>query len=155
MGKPFPATTHIVIQNDPAELVLLSETIERIGSEYRIAERSLIQLQVALDETVSNVIKYAWSDTGVHQIQIRIAVHDGEIQAEIIDDGNMFNMLTARQPEVPPAGQRPRPGGLGIHMTKQLVDRIEYVRTDNHNHTTLTKKCALAAPPREGDNDEG
>ena len=65
----------------------------------------------------------------------------GQVDVEIIDDGRVFDPLDAPGTPPPPPGQRPRPGGVGIHMVKQLVDSIEYARIDGRNHTTLTKLC--------------
>ena len=140
---PLPPTTHIVIRNNIADLAVLTTAMERVGAEHGMQEQSLFQLQVALDEIVSNVIKYAWPEGGAHDIEIRITARDEGIEVEIIDDGRMFDPREAPKRNKPLPGQRPQPGGVGVQMTKQLVDRIDYARIGNRNHTTLTKLCAL------------
>jgi serine/threonine-protein kinase RsbW len=140
---PLPQTTHIVIRNNDADLAALTMAMERLGAEHGIPEKAPIQLQVALDEMVSNVIKYAWPEAGAHDIEIRITARDDGVEVEIIDDGRMFDPRYAPRRGKPLPGQRPQPGGVGVQMTKQLVDRIGYARIDNRNHTTLTKLCAL------------
>ncbi len=142
---PLPQTTHIVIRKDVADLAALTATMERVGAEHGMPEKSLFQLQVALDEIVSNVIKYAWPDGGAHDIEIRITARDDGLEVEIIDDGRMFDPRDAPKRDKPLPSQRPQPGGVGVQMTKQLVDRIDYARIGNRNHTTLTKLCALDA----------
>jgi serine/threonine-protein kinase RsbW len=139
---PSPQTTHIVIGNDIADLALLTTAVERLGAEHGMPETSLFQLQIALDEMVSNVIKYAWPEGGAHDIEIRIAIRDDGVEVEIIDDGRMFDPRDAPKRDKPLRGQRPQPGGVGVQMTRQLVDRIDYARIGNRNHTTLTKLCA-------------
>jgi serine/threonine-protein kinase RsbW len=140
---PLPQTTHIVIRNDVADLAALTAAMERVGADHGMPEQSLFQLQVALDEMVSNVFRYAWPEADAHDIEIRItARHDG-VEVEIIDDGRMFDPRDAPKRDKPLPGQRPRPGGVGVQMTKQLVDRIDYARVGNRNHTTLTKLCTL------------
>jgi anti-sigma regulatory factor (Ser/Thr protein kinase) len=126
-----------------AQLAILSEAMERIGAEHGLASKPLSQLQVALDETVSNVIKYAWPDGGSHEIRVRITVGSGQVVIEIADDGRTFDPLDAPPPEAPPPGQRPRPGGVGIHMLKQFMEKIEYARIDGRNLLTLTKRCDI------------
>jgi serine/threonine-protein kinase RsbW len=140
---PLPQTTHIVIRNDVAGLAALTSAMEHVGTEHGMPEKSLYQLQIALDEMVSNVIKYAWPEGGAHDIEIRITARDDGIEVEIIDDGRIFDPRDAPKRDQPLPGQRPQPGGVGVQMTKQLVDRIGYARTGNRNHTTLTKLCAL------------
>jgi serine/threonine-protein kinase RsbW len=144
-AMPLPQTTHIVIRNDVADLAALTATMERVSAEHGMPEKSLFQLQVALDEIVSNVIKYAWPEGGAHDIEICITARDDGLEVEIIDDGQMFDQRDAPKRDKPLRGRRPQPGGVGVQMTKQLVDRIDYARIGNRNHTTLTKFRALDA----------
>ena len=143
MQKRLPLTTNVVIRNDLKELSLLSEAMRHIGAEQRISPKPLMQLQVALDEVVSNVIRYAWPDGGAHEIHINITVHGDEVKIEIVDDGVKFNPLHAPMPPRPQQGARRRSGGVGIHMTKQLVDTIAFERVGNSNHLTLIKRHAI------------
>ena len=55
----------------------VSEAMDRLAAEHGLAPKLLVQLQVALDEMVSNVIKYAWPEGGTHTLQVRIAVGVG------------------------------------------------------------------------------
>jgi sigma-B regulation protein RsbU (phosphoserine phosphatase) len=148
-AMPLPQTTHIVIRNDVADLAALTATMERVSAEHGMPEKSLFQLQVALDEIVSNVIKYAWPEGGAHDIEICITARDDGLEVEIIDDGQMFDQRDAPKRDKPLRGRRPQPGGVGVQMTKQLVDRIDYARIGNRNHTTLTKFRALDAAASE------
>jgi anti-sigma regulatory factor (Ser/Thr protein kinase) len=140
---PLPQTTRIVIRNDIADLAALTTAMERVGAEHGMSEQSLFQLQVALDEIVSNVIKYAWPMGGAHDIEIRITAREDGVEVEIIDDGRTFDPRDAPKRDRPLPGRRPQPGGVGVQMTRQLVDRIDYLRTGSRNHTTLTKLCAF------------
>jgi len=133
MPLPVPLTTELVIRNDIAQLAVLSEAMERIGVEHGLAPKAQFQLQVALDEMVSNVIKYAWPAGGSHLIGVRITVGSGQVEIEITDDGRAFNPLDTPAPQPPPPGNRPRPGGVGVHMVKQFMSKIEYSRTDGRN----------------------
>jgi serine/threonine-protein kinase RsbW len=143
-GGPLPATTmDLVIRNDIAQLALLSAAIERIGREHALAQKPLVQLQVALDEVVSNVIKYAWPEGGSHEIRIQITVDTGKVTIDIADDGRSFDPRNTAPPAPSPPGQRRRPGGVGLHMVKQLMDGFEYARIDGWNHSTLTKHCYI------------
>jgi serine/threonine-protein kinase RsbW len=149
----LPQTTHIVIRNNIANLAALTTAMELVGAEYGMPEKSLFQVQVALDEMVSNVIKYAWPEPNAHDIEIRITARDDRVEVEIIDDGRMFDPRDAPERDEPLPGRRPRQGGIGVQMTKQLVERIDYARIGNRNHTTLTKLCALGPATSGGKNE--
>jgi anti-sigma regulatory factor (Ser/Thr protein kinase) len=144
----LPHTTDLAIRNEMSELAVLRAALDRIGAEFSIPARPLLQLQVVLDEMVSNVIKYAWPEGGVHEARVRITVRVDDIEVEIVDDGRMFDPLRAPAPERLPAGRRPKPGGVGIHMVRHLVDGYDYARIDGRNHLTLTKRCAVAEADR-------
>jgi sigma-B regulation protein RsbU (phosphoserine phosphatase) len=138
----LPGVTHIVIRNNVADLAALTAAVERVGAEHGIPEAARFQLEVALDEIVSNVIKYAWPEGGVHDIEIRITARDDKVEVEIVDDGRMFDPRDAPKRDKPVPGERPPPGGVGVQMTRQLVDHVGYARIGNRNHTTLTKLWA-------------
>jgi serine/threonine-protein kinase RsbW len=109
--------------------------------------RALLQLQMALDEVVSNVVKYSWQDDGKHEFLVRITVHLDRVDLEILDDGQAFDPLSVPPPATLIDG-RPRPGGLGIHLIKKLVDNFTYERIGERNHTTLSKRCEVGAAQR-------
>jgi serine/threonine-protein kinase RsbW len=138
--------THAVdvrIRNDVSDIGVVRDTLDNLAREFRIPMRALMQLQVALDEIVSNVIKYSWDDGGSHEFLVRITVHPDRVDLEIFDDGKEFDPMTAPRPNDPPKGRRLRPGGRGIHMAKKLVDHFTYERIDGRNHTTLSKTCEV------------
>jgi serine/threonine-protein kinase RsbW len=139
MPQSTARTVEIVIRNDIAELAKLRDSLERIGAELGVPGKPLMQLQVALDEIASNVIKYGWPDGGDHKLGVRITGRRGRIEVEIVDDGREFDPRLAPLSEPQPAGRR-RPGGLGIHLVKQLVDRLEYERVGGRNRTIMTKR---------------
>jgi len=146
MPQSTAQRVEIVIRNDMAELANLRDGLERIGAELGVPGKPLMQLQVALDEIASNVIKYGWPKGGNHKLWVRITGQQGRIEVEIVDDGREFDPRLAPPPEPQPAGRR-RPGGLGIQMVKQLVDRVEYERVGGHNRTVVTKRYARRGAP--------
>ena len=151
MSSAPEQTVTVAIRNEAADLANVAEAVDRIGAEANIPSKIVMQLQVVLDEVLSNVIKYAWPPGGNHEFYVRINVENGGIEITITDDGRPFNPLDQPAPAPPPDGRRPLPGGVEIHMVRQLVDRIEYVRFDGRNQVTLTKRYGLEPPLRPGD----
>jgi serine/threonine-protein kinase RsbW len=141
---------NVALRNKIADLASVTEAVDRIGAEAEIPARTVVQLQVVLDEVLSNVIKYAWPDGGTHEFRVCISVQSGGIEVTITDDGRPFNPLDQAAPAPRADGSRPLPGGVGIHMVKQLVDSIEYVRFDGRNQVILTKRYGLEPPLRPG-----
>jgi serine/threonine-protein kinase RsbW len=134
----------VKIRNEVSEIALVRDALDRLGNDIKVPARELMQLQVALDEILSNVIKYSWIDGGEHEVLVRIAVDATGVSLDIIDDGQPFDPHDAPSPDPLPPGKRPRPGGVGIQMVRKLVDNFAYERTDGRNHTRLIKNCAVA-----------
>jgi serine/threonine-protein kinase RsbW len=143
------SSVDIVIHNELSEIALVRDALDQLGSELEVPAQAIVQLQVALDEIVSNVIKYSWVDGGKHDILVRITVDDDGVALDIFDDGEPFDPRGVPEPLPSLAGKRPEPGGVGIHMVRKLVDDFAYQRIDARNHTTLTKKCATGTLTKE------
>jgi len=139
MPQSTARSVEIVIRNDLMELASLRDGLEQIGAELGIPGKPLMQLQVALDEIASNVINYGWPDGGNHELRVRITGQQDRIEVEIVDDGREFDPRLAPPSEPQKAGRR-QPGGLGIHLVRQLVDRLDYERVGGRNRTVMTKQ---------------
>jgi sigma-B regulation protein RsbU (phosphoserine phosphatase) len=138
-----------VLHNDLLEIAIVRDALDQIGKDFDVPARALMHLQVALDEVVSNVVKYSWPDGGKHEFLVRISVTATGVALDVFDDGRPFDPRQASEPAPLREGQRPRPGGVGIHMTKKLVDNLTYERVGGRNHTSLIKNCAIGAALRE------
>jgi serine/threonine-protein kinase RsbW len=138
-------STELTIRNDRAELSVLRDTLDRTAAAHGISGKPLYELQVVLDEIVSNIIKYAWPEGGVHELLVRLTVAGAVVEVEVIDDGQPYDPRNAPPPPPAAPGIKPRPGGVGVHMVKQLVDRFDYERVDGYNRVKLTKKCIVDA----------
>lgn len=98
-----------------------------------------MQVQIALDEALSNIVKYAWPEGGEHEALVKIAVLPDQLKIQIIDDGQPFDISQIRTVLPAPGDSRKKYGGRGIIMLKKLVDNIEYDRKNGRNYLTLSK----------------
>lgn len=136
----------MTIRNEIGELAILRDALRRFCAEQGVPRKTRLQLHVTLDEIVSNIIKYAWPEGGAHELSVRMSAEAGCVRIEVIDDGRAFDPRTAPEPRPSAARRRTRPGGIGIHLVRQLVDEIAYHRADNRNHVIVTKRRGAAAP---------
>jgi serine/threonine-protein kinase RsbW len=138
MNRVETRTVELILRNALSEVSQLRDAVDDCAAELAIPAWALFQLQVALDELVSNVIGHAWPTGGSHQFTVRVIVSPRQAKVEVIDDGVAFDPRTAAS--AAQAAPEPRTiGGRGLRMLRQLVDRIDYARIDNRNYTTLHK----------------
>ncbi len=135
----MPETTHVELRNDFAELERLRETIEAWASQHDIGASTARKLNLLLEEHVTNILSYAFSDDTEHAIHIDLSRVPGEgrLCARVRDDGPAYNPLEAAAPDLDaPLEDRPL-GGLGIHLIRSLADDVRYAHTGTHNELTI------------------
>jgi serine/threonine-protein kinase RsbW len=132
---------NLSIRNRIDDLDIVRATLDRVAQDLGIPNKAVMQLQVALDEILSNVVKYAWPAGEAHELHLSIKVEDGGIEVIVVDDGTPFDPR-AHVPGEPAPGSRPKPGGVGIQMVRQLVDSFDYARIEGRNQVSLIKRYA-------------
>jgi serine phosphatase RsbU (regulator of sigma subunit)/anti-sigma regulatory factor (Ser/Thr protein kinase) len=130
----------VSLTNNRSEIERVGELVEAFGARHDLPPPVVFAVNLALEETLMNVISYGYGDNAEHQIQVRLALDQGEVRAEVEDDGAPFNPLEAPVPDVSrPIETRPV-GGLGIHLTRQVMDGLEYRRQGNKNLLIMRKR---------------
>ena len=105
-----------------------------------LPEDVVFAINVVLDELISNIVKYGYTDDAVHDIHVKLSATDSAVEIGIEDDGRAFDPCAAPEPDLSlPLEQRPV-GGLGLHFVRKLMDDIKYKRENNRNYMFLNKK---------------
>ena len=136
------ATIATAIPNRRAEIPRVARVVDDLAAAQGLPGDVVADMQVALDEVLTNIISYGYADEGVHVIQVRVTADERSLTAEIEDDGRPFNPLDAPEPDLR-GGVRDRAvGGLGIRFVRTLMDHVEYSRAADRNHLVLTRRTA-------------
>lgn len=138
-------TDHLTVTllNRRSELERLSELVDTFGARHDLPPKVLFALNLALEEILINVISHGYRDTTDHQIIVRLALDDGEVRAEVEDDAQPFNPLEAPAPDVSRSLEDRPIGGLGIHLTRKMMDELDYRRQGDKNLLVMRKKVLL------------
>jgi anti-sigma regulatory factor (Ser/Thr protein kinase) len=127
------------LKNDFCELDLLCRNLEQFGKSHGLSKKYKLDLNLVLEELLTNIISHGYTDEGEHFIQITISQENGVLVVCVVDDGIPFNPVTAKEPDITSPLDEREIGGLGIHLIKQLVDDIAYERVGNRNILILKK----------------
>ena len=140
-NRLISSTKQLMIKNDLSELFLVNGFLDRIAKELNFNEELLFDLKLVVEEIISNIIFYAFKDKSEHQINIEFEANGSHIIITIEDEGDAFNPANLPPPDGldKPLEDR-KPGGLGIHLVKTLMDSAEYKRKDGKNILVLKKK---------------
>jgi serine/threonine-protein kinase RsbW len=130
----------LVLRNHLSELERMSEAVSAWCKSYAVSATAEFHVNLALDEIVSNVIRYGWKDNGEHQLHIRLSRSENEVRVEVEDDATPFNPLEVPAAEINRPLQERAVGGLGIHLVRQVMDGLDYRRLDGKNLLVMKKK---------------
>ncbi|WFE82709.1 ATP-binding protein [Parabacteroides chongii] len=127
------------IKNELEQLTRLYEFLDLQASTYGLEEQLSMQIKLALEEVVTNVILYAYPDKKDQDIRIDMNYRNELLTIVITDNGTAFNPLEMKEPDISlPPEERPI-GGLGIYLVKQLMTEVIYTRSSGKNILTMTK----------------
>lgn len=128
------------IKNEMGQLARLYAFVDRWADACRLDESLSMQIKLALEEAVTNVILYAYPETAGQDIRIDMSHERGWVKITVTDGGIAFDPLARKDPDLTlPAEERPV-GGLGIYLVKQLMTTVEYKRSDGKNILIMTKE---------------
>jgi serine/threonine-protein kinase RsbW len=117
-----------------------SEAAEAWLGQQKTPPEAAFLVSLAIEEVVTNCVKYGYDDAAEHTIEINLSVADHRLTMTVIDDGHSFDPLTAPPPDLSLAIEDRPIGGLGIHMLRELSDEMAYERRGNTNRLTLVKR---------------
>jgi anti-sigma regulatory factor (Ser/Thr protein kinase) len=117
-----------------------TEEAEAWLAAQRVSFEAMYLASLAIEELVTNCIKYGYTDAKDHAIDIDFRVEDGVLSIDVIDDGNPFNPLEAPAPDLSLAMEDRPIGGLGLHLLRELADDVSYERRDGTNRLRLVKR---------------
>lgn len=131
----------VTLANRLDEIPRLATAIEDYCQAFGVSSKVIYNLNLVLDELITNLVSYGYDDGERHDVVVRVQLSEGRLIAELIDDGKPFNPLQDGPEPVLDAPLDERSiGGLGLHFVRTLMDEAHYSREDAHNRLVLIKR---------------
>ena len=130
----------IVLPNDTQEVPRLNAFVDEVCKSVGFDEGKTMEIKVAVEEAVVNVMNYAYPPEQRGDVTIEAASNDTRLKFTIIDSGKPFDPTVQNEVDTTLSAEARSIGGLGIHLIRQNMDSINYERVDNLNVLTLRKK---------------
>lgn len=123
-----------------SEIPRLIDWVEACCAAEGIADQVGFRLALAIEEAATNVIAHAFAGIPPpHLITVRLDITPQLLVAEIIDNGRPFDPTSVPPPDLTLPLEQRMPGGLGIHLMRSMVDRLQYRRSSGRNRLRLEK----------------
>ena len=130
------------LSNNRPEIRNLSNRFDIFAKDNKLSDKVIQDVQLALDEVVTNIVEYGYDDDDEHLIDIKFILNEQSLKIFIIDDAKPYNILDKKKPDTSLSLVEKPIGGLGIYLVKRLMTNIDYNYRDGKNHLLLTKSFA-------------
>ncbi len=131
---------HLRLTNSVKELDKIAFFLDQFCNAYTIDEKEIMVFHLAIDEIITNIISYAYTDTQEHIITLDFCfAAPYDLTVKICDDGIAFNPLDYPITDfsLSKSIDDRKVGGLGIYFARMFSKKLSYERKDNHNILTL------------------
>lgn len=130
----------ISLANRLSEITPLADRVSAFCAACGVNESVTFRINLALEELLTNTIKYGYADQSTHEIVIELQYSGDGVTVEIVDDGKPFDLTQAPTPDLDAPIEQRAIGGLGLHFVRTMMDEVRYCRDGGRNRVTLVKR---------------
>ena len=104
------------------------------------SEIDIHHMVLAVDEVCANLMIHSHKCNPKESIDLFVDVRKKEVIIEIKDTGNGFNIKNYQEPTINEIIVEKKKGGLGLMLVKRIMDKVEFIKSNNNNICRLKKK---------------
>jgi anti-sigma regulatory factor (Ser/Thr protein kinase) len=133
-------TLKATVNSKAGDLQAVRDMVTALERERKLPPALVFDLYVVLDEVLSNILKYGYTDSAAHEIHVKLSATEAAVDIVVEDDGRVYDPFAVPAPD-PSLSLAQRPlGGLGLHFVRNLMDDVKYQRENDRNYLFLNKK---------------
>ena len=130
-------TVTAVTENLPRVAAFVDDVLEAMGC----LPKTQLQIDLAVEEIYVNIARYAYApDTGEARVRLETFDDPASVRITFFDQGVPYDPLSRSDPDTSLSAEERGIGGLGVYLTKKLMDAVTYAHEDGQNVLTLQKK---------------
>lgn len=152
MSAPYEKECVMVVPAETFYLDLIRKTVFNFARKCGLNEGKTSQLEMAVDEACANIINYAyygWKDLSPHRRKedlekgLRISLYSDatKVGVVIFDRGRPFNDFDSYNINIDGHLDEMKTSGLGVHIIKTFVDKVEYRHIPESGNKLELVKC--------------
>jgi len=112
--------------------------LDEAMAAFGVDATSAYAVNFAVEEFFTNMVKY--EPEGDHNVSIRVEREADQLRVRMVDTGvRPFDVTTAGAPDLSSSLEDRPVGGLGIHISKELLDSVTYDYGKGQSTITFVK----------------
>jgi anti-sigma regulatory factor (Ser/Thr protein kinase) len=125
----------IKIPADPKFLKLIRRSVMNICELAEFSSKDSNQIVLAIDEACTNIIRHAYGGATTKPIILLITILADRIRFVLQDYGKKTSIESFQSRDL----EDIRPGGLGVHLIRTVMDTFDFRNVDQRNELILEK----------------
>src|SRR5262249_51050976 len=126
-NQPILSDTVFELDGDLGQLERLVEHVDGFCQAEGLDEDATFELNLVLEELFTNAVQHGGCAGMKRAVAVRLhAAGDHNIAIEFRDRGAPFDPTSAPTPDLVTPLEDREPGGLGIHLVRQIMRNLEY-----------------------------
>ena len=130
----------LTLHNEIGEISSLAGFMDSIAERMKMTPEVAANVNLALEEAVSNVVMYAYPEGEKGLVEIEADIRKTSLILKVSDSGKPFNPLSAPIADTTLGVAERQVGGLGIFLMRTIMDSVSYSRKSGRNILKMTKK---------------
>lgn len=139
-GRELMEGHSLTITSRYENLAQVTQFARSIAIDSGLGEREADDIELAVDEAITNVIEHAYLGDPSGIIQINCALDRNEFIIEIRDEGNPIDPKKYRSPKISGPISERSIGGLGLFFMRKLMDKVEFHHGRKQGNLTVMVK---------------
>ena len=134
------ATYRITVNASTENLAEVRNFVAQHASEQGFTKEQISDLQLAVDEAYTNIIKHAYQNNPNEHVEIDLSFDPDKLCISLFDSGTSFSPKNYNLPNIRKKIKERKRGGLGVYLIHQLMDSVSYHANSDKNEIRLCKK---------------
>jgi len=122
-------------------LILVRRAVEAAATSCGFAKEQTQDIVLAVDEACQNVVRHAYGGQGGGDIVVELRREQGAFQMLIRDFAVAVDVARIQPRELDDV----RPGGLGVHFIREVMDEMDYLQPPDGQGNLLRLKKTIGA----------
>ena len=124
-----------------SELGRLVEQVDQFCLAAGLESAAAFELNLVLEELFINAVRHGGCEGMKSAVEVRFRLLEGgAVAVEYGDRGVPFDPTAMAEPDLAAPLAERRPGGLGIHLVRQTMRDLQYVRAGEWNRLTMRRE---------------
>lgn len=129
----------IKVTSELSQVDRIRDFLHDFLKDVHLAEEAYYWIELSMVEMAINIVRYAYPE-GKGDIWLKVWRENDWIHFEIRDQGIAFDPSKAKKPDIKRMMSDEQKGGLGIYLTRKLMDRFDYRREGSQNILIMSKR---------------